>query len=187
MATGYVSSNDGNVSGNNGSLDIWVVKGDSTGAFQWGKCLGGSEEDFGKTILQTADGGFLVCGESSSNDGDVSGHHGATAVSDVWLAKLSPLPTGLNEPEGNIASFSIAPNPVTSNATLSFELMNSDHIQIALFDLSGRLVQTISDRKINAGTHSVDINTQAMELENGIYLVRVAGANSVMTTKLIKN
>jgi hypothetical protein len=187
LAMGHSTSSDGDVSVNKGSNDYWLIRADSSGNLLWEVSMGGSGREYGKTVIQTNNGGYLVVGESDSNDGDVSGHHGPTTTADVWLVKLSPVSTGLNVPDGNIASFSIAPNPVASNAVMNFELTRSDHIQISLFDLSGRLVQTITDRKMNAGVHSFDLDTEALQLENGMYLVRVAGSNSVMTTKLIKN
>ncbi|HEX5316487.1 MAG TPA: T9SS C-terminal target domain-containing protein, partial [Candidatus Kapabacteria bacterium] len=84
---GRTSSTDGQVSGNHGNYDGWVVKVDNTGAIQWQKCLGGSSGDEIFSIIQTSDGGFAVCGQTNSTDGDVSGSHGANN-SDAWVVKL---------------------------------------------------------------------------------------------------
>ena len=43
---------------------------------QWQKSLGGSSADQAHSITQTSDGGYIVAGETGSNDGDVSGNHG---------------------------------------------------------------------------------------------------------------
>ena len=86
-ATGWTYSNDGEVSGNHGSPDVWVVKLDDTGAIQWQKCLGGELSDVATSIIQTADGGFAVAGNTASTDGDVSGNHGGQA--DAWVVKLN--------------------------------------------------------------------------------------------------
>ncbi|HXK91883.1 MAG TPA: hypothetical protein PLA75_07400, partial [Bacteroidales bacterium] len=64
------------MSGNHGGGDYWVVKLDSSGTIQWQKCLGGTDNDEAKSIQQTSDGGYIVAGETWSNDGDVSGNHG---------------------------------------------------------------------------------------------------------------
>ncbi len=69
-------SNNGDVSGNKGMRDYWIVKIDMAGVIQWQKSLGGSNDDFVYSIQQTADGGYIVSGWSASNDGDVSGNHG---------------------------------------------------------------------------------------------------------------
>jgi len=42
IVAGKTYSNDGDVIGNHGSSDLWVVKLSSTGSLQWQNCLGGS-------------------------------------------------------------------------------------------------------------------------------------------------
>ncbi|MCX7908456.1 MAG: T9SS type A sorting domain-containing protein, partial [Ignavibacteria bacterium] len=88
VVAGYTLSNDGHVSGNHGLSDFWVVKLTSTGAAQWMKCLGGSSADEAYSIQQTTDGGYIVVGRTYSNDGQVSGNHGAD---DCWIVKLSSM------------------------------------------------------------------------------------------------
>ena|SRR5450432_1763948 len=55
VAIGHTSSNDGDVSGNHGDWDIWVVKIDRNGNILWQKCLGGSLRDKAASIRQTID------------------------------------------------------------------------------------------------------------------------------------
>lgn len=83
--TGNTSSHDGDVIGNHGGLDCWVVKVSPTGTMEWQEALGGTSDDAGQSILQTSDGGYIVAGSTRSNDGNVSGHHGG---SDGWVVKL---------------------------------------------------------------------------------------------------
>ena len=89
IVAGYSESNDGNVSGNHGSYDYWIVKLSTTGAIQWQKSLGGSGWDFAHSIQQAKDAGYIVAGSSGSDDGDVSGHHGSSGYHDYWIVKLS--------------------------------------------------------------------------------------------------
>lgn len=49
-----------------GYIDIYVVKLDNNGAFQWGKTFGGSNYDYGYSIIQTTDGGYAVAGTTNS-------------------------------------------------------------------------------------------------------------------------
>jgi hypothetical protein len=72
IVAGSSESNDGDVSGNHGSYDCWIVKLSSTGAIEWQKSLGGSDEDYASSIQQTIDGGYIVAGSSGSNNGDAS-------------------------------------------------------------------------------------------------------------------
>ncbi|HZV11862.1 MAG TPA: hypothetical protein VFA55_01510, partial [Candidatus Kapabacteria bacterium] len=76
IAAGYSASNDGDVTGNHGGDDYWIIKLDANGTMQWQKSLGGSGDDQAFSIAQTADSGYIVAGYSASNDGDVTGNHG---------------------------------------------------------------------------------------------------------------
>ena len=82
---GYTESNNGDVLGNHGGADYWIIKLDASGAIEWQKCFGGSDSDYGYSIQQTIEGGFIAGGVSYSNDGDVSGNHGER---DYWIVKL---------------------------------------------------------------------------------------------------
>ncbi|WP_291152380.1 T9SS type A sorting domain-containing protein [Flavobacterium sp. UBA7680] len=73
-----------------GAYDYNIVKLDSSGAVQWNKVMGGSGNEYTSTIQQTADGGYIIGGSTTSNNGDVSGNHGGT---DGWLVKLDPTGT----------------------------------------------------------------------------------------------
>lgn len=88
---GYTTSTDGNVTGNHGGFgnnDIWIVKTNAAGFIQWQKCLGGTNSDHAWSVHEAQDGGYFVAGRSYSNDGDVTGHHGSTGSSDMWIVKL---------------------------------------------------------------------------------------------------
>jgi len=89
IVAGKSNSSDGQVTGNHGSTDYWVVKLDDTGGTQWEQSLGGTAEDDANFIRQTLDGGYIVAGESFSVNGDVTGHHGDTTTSDYWVVKLN--------------------------------------------------------------------------------------------------
>jgi hypothetical protein len=93
VVAGSSFSNDGDVTGHHGSNiypDYWIVKLDDTGIIEWQKSLGGTNNDDATSILQTSDGGYIVAGYSSSNDGDVVGHHvnSMTITNDYWVVKL---------------------------------------------------------------------------------------------------
>jgi len=87
ILAGVTQSNNGDVSGNHGGNDFWVVKLDADGVIQWQKTLGGSDSDLARSVQQTTDGGYVLTGSSPSTDGDVTGGHGGT---DVWVVKLDP-------------------------------------------------------------------------------------------------
>ena len=82
------STANGDISGRtHGGNDFWVVKLDAAGAIQWEKLLGGRGYEFGHSVQQTSDGGYVLLGESySSASGDITGMtHGSW---DFWVVKL---------------------------------------------------------------------------------------------------
>ena len=82
---GKTNSTNGNIIGNHGGNDFWLVKTDSAGVLQWQKCLGGTADERGYSVSQTNDGGYIMIGMTSSNNGDVSGNHGG--AHDLWVVK----------------------------------------------------------------------------------------------------
>ena len=85
IVMGYTVSQAGDVIGNHGETDIWVVKLNESGNISWQKCLGGSSNEQGYDIKQTTDGGYIIAGSSQSNDGDLESNLGS---SDYWVVKL---------------------------------------------------------------------------------------------------
>jgi hypothetical protein len=86
IAAGFSNSTDGDVTGNHGLSDFWVVKLNSSGNIDWQKSLGGSQNDYAYSVITTGDGGYIVAGETVSSDGDVSMNHGQL---DYWVVKLN--------------------------------------------------------------------------------------------------
>ena len=64
---GQSQSTDGDISTNIGSQDFWVVKLDEERNIEWEKSLGSQGGDFGISVVQSSDGGYLVGGRSSTD------------------------------------------------------------------------------------------------------------------------
>jgi hypothetical protein len=85
LMAGYTESIDGDVFGNKGAADVWLVKFNGSGTIIWQKTLGGSGNDRAFSLINTSDGGYAFAGHTASNDVDVSGSNGNT---DIWVVKL---------------------------------------------------------------------------------------------------
>ncbi|HVT86965.1 MAG TPA: gliding motility-associated C-terminal domain-containing protein [Chitinophagaceae bacterium] len=86
VVAGATNSSDGDVCLNNGDYDFWLVKLDNSGTIEWQKTYGGSNSDMGSGFVPTTDGGFIMAGQTLSNDGDVVGNHGNR---DAWVLKVN--------------------------------------------------------------------------------------------------
>ena len=61
-----------------GGNDFWLLKTDANGNLQWNRTYGGTGDDSGGYVFQTADGGFVLIGQTNS--------FGAGGY-DVWVIK----------------------------------------------------------------------------------------------------
>ncbi|HPH11626.1 MAG TPA: hypothetical protein PKW59_12260 [Thermotogota bacterium] len=96
VVAGWTQSKDGDVSGNHGGSDYWVIRLNANGNLVWQRCLGGNAYDYAYDILPTSDGGFIVTGAAesysgSSGSGNISAPKGNVSMTqrDVWVAKLN--------------------------------------------------------------------------------------------------
>ena len=90
VLAGISHSLNGDVSGQHGDGDVWVVKLSILGSIEWQRCYGSSGDDLARCIKQTEDGGYILAGAASANDGDVSGGHNNVGqyFQDAWIVKL---------------------------------------------------------------------------------------------------
>ncbi len=71
-----------------GSFDYWILKLDNDGNIEWQKTIGGNNIENLSSVIQTADGGFLIGGYSDSN---ISGEktENSRGAEDCWIVKLN--------------------------------------------------------------------------------------------------
>ncbi|MCX6273590.1 MAG: T9SS type A sorting domain-containing protein, partial [Bacteroidetes bacterium] len=178
IITGEVKSFDGNVTGNHGGSEIWVVKLNNFGYLQWQKCLGGSGPEWSSCVIQTQDSGYVVYGETMSNDFDVSGNHG---YGDLWVVKLSAPYVGVQEPSHSFEDFSVYENLVGNSIAVGFYAKWNEKVNLQLIDITGRiLLQDAFTATIGLNKHRVFTG----DLVGGIYFLRLQADGGAVTKKV---
>jgi len=78
------------------------------------------------------------------------------------------------------------PNPFNPSTNISFVLPTSGRVRLQIFDIQGRLIQTLADKVVNAGEHTVVFD--ASSLSSGMYMYRLETPYGVSskTMSLIK-
>ncbi len=95
---------------------------------------------------------------------------------------------GINESDlAQTIKFSVAPNPFNTSAELSYELAESSQMKITVVDVVGKNLGVLFEGKQQVGSHSVTLDKNTLNLNNGIYFVRVEVGNQSFVKKVMVN
>jgi len=150
--SGYIVAGLTNSFGN--YYQIYLIKTNATGDTLWTRTYGGSGSDWGYSVQQTSDGGYIITGTTTSFGNGYQVYliktdaNGNSGVEDNSLGRTKPLTSNL--------SFSVVPNPFTSFASV----LGHEADRFTLYDISGRRVGTYRGDRIGA------------DVPPGVYFVR---------------
>ncbi|MCW3121802.1 MAG: secretion protein [Flavipsychrobacter sp.] len=168
-------SSDGDVSFNNGSVDYWIVKLNSAGTLIWQKPFGGSGDDIPYSIIQSSDNGYVLFGETTSTNGDVTGNHGSN---DCWAIKLNGIPSEIKTTEYNNKTSSVYPT-ITSGYIYIKMNGNHENSEFRVLNAFGQTTKfNIDDSKEKT---VLDISGNA----RGTYILQVINNGTVESYKII--
>lgn len=89
IISGYSRSDDGDVSGNEGFHDYWILKIDAGGNKLWDKNYGFNGSDKAFSVIQTKDGGYFATGFLDVNESGGQGNDNrAHSLGDYWGIKM---------------------------------------------------------------------------------------------------
>jgi hypothetical protein len=91
-----------------------------------------------------------------------------------WNNAFAVIPSGVSTEAGAgaITSMRVTPNPVLEDATVELTLAKGGALEIGLYDLKGRLAETIFSGEHAAGTFSVPFD--ASRIASGTYFVTIS-------------
>ena len=76
----------------------------------------------------------------------------------------------------------VYPNPFNPSATVRFDVPEISRVELQVYDVTGKLVETLLDDRMTAGQHQY--TWQPQELATGTYFLRLITANQTFTQKV---
>jgi len=174
----------------NGGSDSYLVKTDSLGIVQWTSTYGGVQNEFALSVQLTADGGYIIGGDTWSFGG------GTPAYSNIYLNKTDGNGNvGVSGPWQDTTPMRrhdvlrVWPNPYREQANIRYSVASRGLIELWIYDIQGRLVSKIQDGMREPGSYTLKWdgkNNMGQTLASGIYIVKLSTPYGNKTSKIVK-
>jgi hypothetical protein len=158
----------------------WLARFDSEGNELWNinNSIGSNNHYY--SVVQLPEGGYIACGSYGAMEFPDSQSRGVSG----YLVRYAP-ETGIEETEPAPAGeMSISPNPFNSTLSVSFTLQEAMNVSLTVYDLSGRMVDTVTTGFFPAGNNTANW-TVPEGLSSGCYLLRLDSSNWSKITNCI--
>lgn len=183
----------------NSPADVLIIRTDSSGDTLWTKTLGGNRDDYGYSLQQTSDGGYIVTGTTDSY---------GSGSSDIWLIRLASettLPVELTSFTASVNEVSVELNWTTGTEknNRGFEIERNQRSKIksqnwekiGFLDGKGTTTETQSysfiDRNVNAGSYTYRLKQVdydgSYEYSNEIVVDAAVYKNTIPEYYLLQN
>lgn len=93
--------------------------------------------------------------------------------------------TAVAEIDKQSVNFGVSPNPVSTAATITFDAQEGQNAEIAITDISGRVLETVSISCNYSGTFEHRIDVAQMQLASGVYFADLKTGNGALRQKFI--
>ena len=80
------------------------------------------------------------------------------------------------------------PNPFNPTTQVAFELAAPGHVRVAVYNVRGRLVKTLTEGNLLAGSHTLTWNgadDNGAPVASGVYFARIEGSAGTQAAKLL--
>ena|GEM_PF-422677 len=160
------------IGANSGTLFVKSQDGKGRGV-----CYGGPLDNY-RAIHSTVIFGALTNGANTKAD--------LMAIYMNYMLQL----TGVNEYSAQQTrnAFSVFPNPVATNTSISFSLLRPAHVVLSVYNTAGQLVTRVADQEIGTGDHVLvwhAIDSNGRRLSNGTYLLTMKVDGDVLSRPIV--
>lgn len=89
--------------------------------------------------------------------------------------------------DGVITKYAVAnyPNPFNPTTTINYQVPESGHVTLKVYDIMGKEIATLVDGVKNKGNYNINFSMERYHLASGIYFCRLSAGKNMLTTKMI--
>ncbi len=106
-----------------------------------------------------------------------------TSCVDTSCQAVTVAAVGITEANSGINSISTSPNPFGAATTFNVNLTSNSDVEISVFDITGKKVETLKDGEMSAGQHAIVWTPE--NLADGVYFVQMVIDGQVQTQKIV--
>lgn len=107
-----------------------------------------------------------------------------------WIQKapflhlnLEAINIGINEKDiQNAVLHQNIPNPAVGTTTVNFEIVKSNEVSLAVYDVTGKLIRSVNEGNLSAGMHSITLETA--NIDAGVYFYTLTVGDQILTKKM---
>ena len=156
--------------------DVYLIRTDINGDTLWTRTYGGDFYDYGRSVQQTSDSGFIIAGNTTSF---------GTGGSDVYLIRLDKETVGIQQDHPsnplNPNNFTVSYN--NNLISIRYTIPYSSPVNLSMYNIAGQLVKTIFNEYKNAGDYTVNVKTG--ENSAGVYYFKITTGKKAYTKKVV--
>ncbi len=149
--------------------NIWLIRTNPSGDTLWTKVFGADEYEQGRSVQQTSDGGYVLCGFTDS--------YGAGGY-DIWLIRVDAETTTIQEKQQT--GFAIYPNPTSGKFNITGLEPGVKINRMEIIDSFGQITRSFGGEFFTEGK-----NIDVSNLAAGLYFCRIYLENKISTKELI--
>ena len=135
----------------------------------------------------------VVWWDTQHNKGDMITFEYSSPVTEDDVYRFTPDPSmveidpSIINPETYMLSQNY-PNPFNPTTNIHYNLLNSEHVSLNIYDLNGRLIKSLVNEKQNAGARSLTwdgSNEKGQMVAAGMYIYMIKAGNFISSKKML--
>jgi len=116
---------------------------------------------------------------------NVSAVYDSTTILNI---QLRPIQTSITPENNTPVSYSLNqnyPNPFNPETIIGFSIPSNEKVNIKLYDITGKTVAVLLNKSMAAGSHTLRLNANALNLNSGVYFYKIIVGNFIDSKSLV--